>query len=74
MPDTTPQAEAIRVAAIRAMAPAERLRQALEWSEWSRQLMIAGLRERFPSESDLQLVERVLGRVLVPADARLAGS
>ena len=74
MLDTSPEAKALRIAAIRAMAPAERLRQALDFSEWSRQLMFAGLRRRFPDDSDLQLVERVLGRELVPRDSRPAGS
>jgi hypothetical protein len=43
MLDTTPEAKALRIAAIRATAPAERLRQALEFSEWLRRLMCAGL-------------------------------
>ena len=70
MRDTTAAAEAIRVAAIRRMAPAERLRQALVLSESVRTVALARLRVLHPGRSDLELVEILLGCQLVPVDAR----
>jgi hypothetical protein len=67
MRDTQPEAEAMRLAAIRRMAPGERVRQALELSEWVRQLALAELRKHYPGRSDLELVELMLGVRLVPA-------
>ena len=66
MRDTTPAAEQAYLAAIRAMQPAVRLRQALDLSETGRQLLMAGLRTRYPDRTDLQLVELSLGRRLMP--------
>lgn len=66
MRDTMHTAELLQLAAIRRMLPAERLAQALELSESSRQLLVAGLRDRHPLLTDLQLVELSLGRQLVP--------
>lgn len=57
MRDTTPAAEQVQLAAIRAMPPAERLRQALDLSEASRRMLVAGLRTRYPDLTDLELVE-----------------
>lgn len=68
MDDTTAEARQVQIEAIRAMPPEERLRQVFELSEWHRQLVVAGLRTRFPHESDLQLIERSLGRQLVPPE------
>lgn len=70
MRDTTPEARAVQLAAIRAMPPEERLRQALEASDLARRLLLDGMRRRFPGESDLELVERALGQTLVPPHAR----
>lgn len=50
------------------MAPAQRLAQALALSEINRRLLVAGLRVRHPTLTDLQLVELSLGRRLVPAN------
>jgi hypothetical protein len=72
MRDTTPAARQLQLKVIRAMPPAERLRQALLASELSRTLLLDGMRRRYPGESDLELVERVLGRTLVPPSARPA--
>jgi hypothetical protein len=66
MPDTTLAAEAVRLAALRRMDPAERLRQAFDLSEWARALALARLRQVYPDQTELELVERVLGRSLVP--------
>lgn len=66
MPDTTPAAEAARLAAIRRMDPAERLRQMFALSEWARELALSRLRQIYPGQTELELVEHVLGRSLVP--------
>ena len=59
MRDTEPAAESIRVTAVRRLPPAVRMRQALDLSEWARKLAMAGLRERHPASSDLELAERL---------------
>ena len=61
MRDTLPSAESVRLTAIRRMAPAERVRQAFELSEWARNLALAGLRERHPACSEGELVALLLG-------------
>ena len=66
MHDTTSTARQIQLEAIRAMPPAARLAQALALSESNRRLLVAALRVRHPSWTDLQLVELSLGRQLVP--------
>jgi hypothetical protein len=66
MRDTSPAAEQVRVAAVRSLAPMERLRQAFELSEAMRELALARLRVTHPGCSELELVERLLGRTLVP--------
>lgn len=60
MLDTTDEAERVQLAAIRAMSPGERLRQALELSETMRQLTLVGLRARHPGLSDSRLVALLL--------------
>ena len=66
MPDTSPDAERVRLAAVRAMEPARRLRQALDLSEAARNLALTGLRATHPGLSELELVELMLGRSLLP--------
>jgi hypothetical protein len=66
MRDTTATAQRIQLEAIRAMPPAARLAQALALSESNRRLLVAALRVRHPSWTDLQLVELSIGRRLVP--------
>jgi hypothetical protein len=66
MRDTSPAAEAVRLAAIRRMEPAERLRQAFALSESVRALALARLRAAHPGRTDLELVELLLGTRLVP--------
>ena len=70
MHDTTATAQQIQLDAIRAMPPAGRLAQALVLSESNRRLLVAALRVRHPSWTDLQLVELSLGRQLVPTPRR----
>lgn len=64
--DTRPDAERARLAAIRRMEPARRLREALDLSETVRAIALAGLRARHPGRTDLELVGLMLGRPLVP--------
>lgn len=71
MRDTLLAAEQVRLAAVRRMEPADRLRQALDLSEFARRLALDGLRERHPDRTDLDLIEIVLARRLVPAATRL---
>ncbi|MBA2292716.1 MAG: hypothetical protein H0W15_09725 [Gemmatimonadales bacterium] len=66
--DTTPAAERLRLAAIRAMPPEVRLREALRLSEMVRSLTLTGLRPLHPNLSELRLVEIVLGKRLIPPD------
>jgi hypothetical protein len=69
MHDTSPDAETVRLAAIRRMEPAERLRQAFALSESVRALALARLRAVHPGRTDLELVELLLGTRLVPRAA-----
>lgn len=69
MHDTSRTAQQLQLDAIRAMAPAQRLAQALALSEANRRLLVSGLRLRHPSLTDLQLVELSLGQQLVPPDS-----
>ena len=59
--DTAPAAEAVRIAAVRRRAPADRLRQAMAWSESLRSVALARLRRRHPGRSEVELVELLLG-------------
>ena len=55
MRDTSPDAEAVRLAAIRARSPEARLRDALELSELVHAASMARLRARFPDKSMVEL-------------------
>lgn len=70
MRDTTPAAEDVRSDAIRRIDPAERLRQAFALSEFVRDLALTRLRGLHPHRTDLELVELMLGRPLVPPASR----
>jgi hypothetical protein len=70
MRDTTGAAEDVRLAAVRRLTPAERLSQMFELSESMRQFALAGLRQRHPLSTDVELVERLLGQTLVPPSSR----
>jgi len=65
MRDTLLAAESIRLTIVRRMAPADRVRQALELSEWARMLALTGLRQRHPTCSERELVELLLGNRVV---------
>jgi hypothetical protein len=66
MRDTTPAADQARLDAIRRMEPVQRLVRTLELSEWVRAVALARLRTAHPDYRDLELVELLLGRPLVP--------
>jgi len=55
--DTRPDAESIRLAALRRKTPAQRLREALEFSESVRSLALGRLRTRHPGSTDGELME-----------------
>jgi hypothetical protein len=70
MQDTSAEAaDAVR-AAIRGIAPAERVRQALAFSETTREIALSNLRARHPHLTTLELVELMLGEVLIPRDPK----
>ena len=64
MHDTRNDAAAAVRAAIRQLAPIDRLREALVHSERMRELSVARLRARYPERSTLELVELLLGERL----------
>lgn len=64
VPDTSPEAEAVQLAAIRARSPEARLRDALELSELVHAAAMARLRARYP---DRAVVELALMRLEFPA-------
>lgn len=59
--DTAPEAEALRIAAVRRRAPADRLRQAMAWSESLRSVALARLRRRHAGRSEVELVALLSG-------------
>jgi hypothetical protein len=61
MRDTLPLAESARVAAIRRMAPAARLRQALDLSDAMRRVAVGRLRAVHPGRPDRELMELLRG-------------
>jgi hypothetical protein len=70
MRDTPAFAEQVRLAAIRRMPPDARLRQALELSEWVRNIALEAQRRRHPDRTDLELVELMVERPLNLSRAR----
>jgi hypothetical protein len=64
MRDTRNDAAAAVRAAIKQVAPIDRLREALVHSERMRELSVARLRARYPDRSTLELVELLLGERL----------
>lgn len=61
MGDPSTAAEEVRLAAIRALTPAQRLRLAFDLSESMRRLALSGLRARHPDRTDLELVALYAG-------------
>ncbi len=55
MRDTTSDAESVWTAAVRSIPPIDRLRQALELSDFTRRLALARLRQTHPDHTDQQL-------------------
>lgn len=64
--DTAPAAERVRLEAIRRLDPERRVREALALSETMRRLAVMRLASRFPRRTELELVETMLGEMLVP--------
>lgn len=64
MYDTSPAARDAIIAAIRGMTPAERLSQALHFSEQTLEVALAGLRARYPGKTEREILELLLGRPL----------
>jgi hypothetical protein len=56
--DTTPEAWAVFMDIRRRMTPSEKFQKALEWNELGRQLMQAGLRQRYPAAGDHEIFLR----------------
>lgn len=69
MRDTTEEADLVRLAAIRRLDPAERLRQAFELSETMRVVTLNGLRQRHPELSEHELIEKMIGIRFEPRTA-----
>jgi len=67
MHDTREEALRVLDHAVIRQSPAQRLARALQWSEDARTIALQALRERYPHESLLQLVERLTGE---PMQAR----
>lgn len=61
MRDTSAEADAVALEAMRRRPRVERLRDVLALSETVREIALVGLRRRFPAESTLALVERLTG-------------
>jgi hypothetical protein len=71
MRDTSVDADALVVEAIRRTRPAERVAHALAWSEQVREIALRRLRELHPGRTDFELVELMLGvRLGVPTGTR----
>jgi hypothetical protein len=61
--DTTPEAKAVQIAAYRRQTPGQRLQRAIELSDFTHQLALAGLKMRHPACSDDE-ANRLLAEVL----------
>lgn len=68
--DTSPEAEAVQLAAIRARSPEARLRDALELSELVHAAAMARLRARHPEKSMVELALMVSEGTPGPTSAR----
>jgi hypothetical protein len=67
MTDTTSEAAALVVRAIRRQTPAERVEAMLALSESTREISLASLRARFPERTTLELVSMIAGEPMVLA-------
>jgi hypothetical protein len=68
--DTTPQADARYHALLRRLSPAQRLEAAMRLSQGVRELAMAGIRQRHPGISELELRVRLTVRLYGRACAR----
>jgi len=66
MTDTSPEAEEVRIRALRKMSPARRLQMALGWSNALRDLIKANLRRQFHDATDATLSRMLADRWLGP--------
>lgn len=57
--DTSPEAWKVFIDLQRKLSPAEKLRQAFEWSEVIRRFAEAGLRQRYPKADDREIFLRI---------------
>ncbi|HEY0156191.1 MAG TPA: hypothetical protein VGF28_02770 [Thermoanaerobaculia bacterium] len=58
--DTSPGAAGLQVEIHRRFTPAERLRMALEMSDFARELSLAGLRKRHPELTEAELRDELM--------------
>lgn len=65
--DTRRDAQRVLDDIVRRQTPAQRLAIAIQWSDEARELALQALRDRYPTESVLTLVERMTGQSMVPA-------
>jgi hypothetical protein len=61
--DTSPEAAALQIEIHRRMTPAQRLRAAIEMSEFARNLTRAGLRARYPGHTEGEIEAELLKRL-----------
>ena len=66
MRDTSDESERMRIAAIRALSPGERVRNVLDWSDAVRAMAVSRVRRQNPDWSELEAVEHLLGAPLIP--------
>lgn len=64
--DTTPEAAALQLQAYREMGPAGRLRIALELSDFTHTLAVAGIRRRHPELSEEQARRKLAEMLYLP--------
>ena len=57
--DTTPEAERVLIELLRAATPARKMEMVLSANRTARMLALAGLRERFPRDSEARLRRRL---------------
>ena len=65
--DTTPEAAALQLQAYREMGPAGRLRIALELSDFTHTLAVAGIRRRHPELSEEQARRKLAEMLYQPS-------
>ena len=68
--DTTPEAAALQLDAYRRMGPAGRLRIALDLSDFTHKLALAGIRQRQPELSEAEAYAKLAELLYLPKAAR----